>query len=160
MRKVSLADQPCPVARSLDAVGEWWTLMLVRDAFRGARRFEEFRAIGIADNVLAARLRRLVDLGIFERRLYQEHPERYEYLLTAKGSDLLTVVGALAAWGVRWTEGPDLTGMKGIRHDACGHIVTMKAYCEACDRTVDVSEVRVPHLIGRSPGPSEAKVLS
>ena len=80
---------PCPVARTLDVIGEWWTLMIIRDAFRGARRYEDFRSVGIADNILSARLRKLVDQGVFERTRYNEHPARYEYRLTDKGRDLL-----------------------------------------------------------------------
>src|SRR5438270_3215830 len=95
MRKRSLGSQPCPVARTLDVIGEWWTLVIVRDAFRGSRRFEDFRSIGIADNILSARLKKLVEEGVFERRRYREHPERFEYLLTEKGRDLLMVVAAL-----------------------------------------------------------------
>jgi DNA-binding HxlR family transcriptional regulator len=132
------------VARTLDVVGEWWTLMIVRDAFRGAQRFEEFKSIGMADNILSARLKRLVDEGIFERRKYQDRPERYEYKLTEKGRDLLNVVGAMASWGLKWTEGPDITG---IRHEVCGHKVTMKAYCEECARPVELAEIRVPRMI-------------
>ena len=79
-----------------------------------------------------------------ERRPYQEHPERFEYLLTAKGKDLLVVVGALGMWGQRWTEGPDTTS---ITHERCGHRVALKAYCEECDRPVETSEIRVPRMI-------------
>src|SRR5437660_10207320 len=88
MRRTSLAEMPCPVARTLDVVGEWWTLLIVRDALLGARRFEEFRATGIADNILSARLRRLVEAGGLERVRYQERPDRYEYVLTPKGRQL------------------------------------------------------------------------
>jgi DNA-binding HxlR family transcriptional regulator len=106
MRRKSFAGMLCPIARSLDVVGEWWTLLIVRDALDGARRFEDFRATGIADNILSTRLELLVHEGIFERRLYQEHPPRHEYLLTAKGRDLLPVITALGVWGLRWTDGP------------------------------------------------------
>ena len=143
MRKHSLAAEPCPIARTLDVIGEWWTLVIVRDAFRGARRFEDFRSVGIADNILASRLKKLVDEGIFERRPYQEHPQRFEYLLTAKGQDLLMVLGALGTWGRRWTSGPDRTA---FTHIACGHTLTLTAFCEECDRVVDRSEIRLPRL--------------
>jgi len=135
---------PCPVARTLDVIGEWWTLMIVRDAFRGARRYEDFRSVGIADNILSTRLRKLVEQGVFERTKYRERPERYEYRLTDKGRDLLSVVAALASWGKKWTEGPDITG---IRHDACGHPLTLQIYCDHCQRTVETTEIRVPRAI-------------
>lgn len=135
---------PCPVARTLDVIGEWWTLMIVRDAFRGARRFEDFRSVGIADNILATRLRKLVEQGVFERLKYSDHPARFEYVLTEKGRDLLSVVAALASWGRKWTEGPDTTG---IRHDICGEPLRLQIYCDTCERTVDASEIRVPRAI-------------
>jgi DNA-binding HxlR family transcriptional regulator len=143
MQRRSLAEQPCPVARTLDIVGEWWTLVIVRDAFRGARRFDDFRSVGIADNILSARLKRLVDEGIFERRRYQERPERFEYVLTEKGRDLMVVLGALGIWGKKWTEGPDRTG---FLHEECGHPATLVAWCEDCGRAIDRDEIRVPRL--------------
>ena len=88
MRNTSLSAMACPAARALDVVGEWWTLLIIRDALRGARRFEEFKRAGISDNILTTRLRRLVKEGIFERSRYQQRPDRYEYLLTAKGRAL------------------------------------------------------------------------
>ena len=143
MRKRSLAAEPCPIARTLDVVGEWWTIVLIRDAFRGARRFEDFRSVGIADNILSARLKKLVDEGILERRVYQERPERFEYVLTEKGFDLLPVLGALGLWGKKWTQGPDRTS---FTHVECGHMATLKGYCEHCGRTIDRSEIQIPRL--------------
>ena len=99
MRRTSLAEMPCPVARTLDVVGEWWTLLIVRDALLGARRFEDFRTTGIADNILSARLRRLVEEGILERVRYRERPDRHEYVLTEKGRELRVAVAALRQWG-------------------------------------------------------------
>jgi DNA-binding HxlR family transcriptional regulator len=93
----------CSVARTLEVVGERWTWLIVRDAFLGLTRFAEFRdSLGIAPNVLSERLSRLVEQGIFERRLYREHPARYEYRLTPKGSDLFTALNALRQWGDRY----------------------------------------------------------
>jgi DNA-binding HxlR family transcriptional regulator len=92
--------QNCSVARTLELVGERWTLLVVRDAFHGRRRFEEFQeSLGIARNVLADRLQKLVAHGIFERVLYQEKPERHEYVLTPKGRDLRLALAALMQWG-------------------------------------------------------------
>lgn len=141
MRRSSLAEMPCPVARTLDVVGEWWTLLIVRDALRGARRFEDFKATGIADNILSARLRRLVDEGVLERVRYQERPDRHEYVLTDKGRALGTVVQALRSWGQRWTTGEDLS--PGLEHAACGHEVSLRSYCPHCDRLVGGDEVRL-----------------
>ena len=140
MRRVSFAEMECPVARSLDVIGEWWTLLIVRDAIGGARRFEDFKTTGIADNILSARLKKLVADGVFERRRYQEHPDRYEYLLTEKGRALGLVVGALRDWGKEWTTGSDRSLR--VVHEACGHEVSVRSYCPDCGRTVEVAEVR------------------
>jgi DNA-binding HxlR family transcriptional regulator len=101
-------QEHCGVARSLEIVGERWTLLIVRDAFLGMRRFEEFQEdLGIARNVLTDRLNRLVDEEIFERVLYSERPERYEYRLTKKGRDLSLALTALRQWGEEYlTEKP------------------------------------------------------
>lgn len=90
----------CPVARALACVGEWWSLLILRDAFQGLSRFEDFRAsLGISTNILARRLQHLTQNGIFERHLYQRKPARYEYLLTEKGRDLLPLLLVLYRWG-------------------------------------------------------------
>jgi DNA-binding HxlR family transcriptional regulator len=143
MRHTSLADMPCPVARTLDVVGEWWTLLIVRDAFLGARRFEDFKATGIADNILSARLKRLVDNGVLERRRYDERRERYEYHLTEKGRALLPVLAALRHWGHVWTEGEDASR---VTHGACGHRLSVALRCDECDRQVSAAEVKVERV--------------
>lgn len=93
-------QEACSVARTLEIVGERWTWLIVRDAFLGLKRFDEFQeSLGVARNVLADRLRRLVDAGIFERVLYAERPARYEYVLTESGRALFTALNALRQWG-------------------------------------------------------------
>ena len=92
--------QNCSIARALEIVGERWTLLIVRDAFLGLRRFDEFQEnLGIARNVLTDRLNRLVDEGILERVRYSERPERFEYRLTRKGRDLHLALTGLRQWG-------------------------------------------------------------
>jgi DNA-binding HxlR family transcriptional regulator len=92
--------QNCSVARALEIVGERWTLLIIRDAFLGKRRFDEFQqSLGVARNVLTDRLHRLVDEGILERVRYSERPERYEYRLTQKGRDLNVALAGLRQWG-------------------------------------------------------------
>lgn len=140
MRHVSLADLPCPIARTLDVVGEWWTLLIVRDALHGARRFEEFKGTGIADNVLSARLQKLTDAGILERRLYQNRPDRYEYVLTPKGQALAPVVAALRQWGRGWTSGEDPSD---VLHAECGHDAELGFFCAHCGRRLEKNEVSV-----------------
>jgi DNA-binding HxlR family transcriptional regulator len=102
MRRKSLGQMQCPIARSLERVGEWWSMLVLRDAFRGVTRFDEFqRSLGIAPNMLARRLASLVEAGLLERRRYSERPPRDEYVLTPRGRDFRPVLLALLAWGNR-----------------------------------------------------------
>lgn len=142
MRHASLAAQPCPIARTLDIVGEWWTLLIVRDALLGARRFDDFKVTGIADNVLSARLKKLTEAGILKRRRYQTHPDRYEYLLTEKGHALAPVVLALRSWGKRFTKGADTSH---IIHKTCGGNVELGFHCSECGRELERSEIEAAH---------------
>ena len=104
MRRKSTGEMDCPIARSLNVVGEWWTLLIVRDIGLGdLHRFEQLQQnLGIARNVLTVRLQKLVEHGIVEMRPYQQRPERFEYHLTSKGRDLAQTLYALLAWGNRW----------------------------------------------------------
>ncbi len=103
MQHRSLADARCPIARSLDVVGEWWSILILRDAFRGVRRFDDFQqSLGIARNMLSRRLKRLVDAGLLETRQYSARPPRHDYRLTAKGRDFYPVLMTLMDWGNRW----------------------------------------------------------
>ncbi len=90
----------CPAARALECVGEWWSILILRDAFHGLSRFDEFQAsLGIAPNILTRRLKHLTQNGLLERRQYNQRPPRYEYRLTAKGRDFFPVLAAMLAWG-------------------------------------------------------------
>jgi DNA-binding HxlR family transcriptional regulator len=103
MQKKNLTEMECPVARTLGLVGEWWSLLVLRDVFRGIRRFDALQeSLGIARNILARRLAALVAAGILEKRAYEERPKRYEYRLTEKGRDLFAVLVSLMEWGNRW----------------------------------------------------------
>src|SRR5690348_4670073 len=102
MQRKSFGNMKCPIARSLERVGEWWSILILRDAFYGLSRFDEFeKSLGVAPNMLARRLNALVDAGLLERRRYSERPPRDEYVLTARGRDFLPVLLALTAWGNR-----------------------------------------------------------
>ena len=93
---------PCPIARSLERVGEWWSMLIMRDALHGYTRFDQFqKSLGIAPNMLTRRLNALVEAGLLERRRYSEHPPRDEYVPTARGRDFRPVLVALLAWGNR-----------------------------------------------------------
>ena len=100
MQRKSFADMPCPIARSLEQVGEWWSILILRDALHGYTRFEEFReSLGVAPNILTTRLAALVEDGMLERRKYSEHPPRYEYVPTQRGHDFRPVLLSLMAFG-------------------------------------------------------------
>jgi DNA-binding HxlR family transcriptional regulator len=100
MESKSSGNSQCPVARSLERVGEWWNILIIRDAVYGLKRFDEFeKSLGIAPNMLTRRLNGLVKDGILERQRYSDKPPRYEYVLTEKGRDFRPVLVALLAWG-------------------------------------------------------------
>lgn len=131
MHKANLADLPCSLARSLQIVGEWWALLVLRDICFGWNRFEMIHDhSGIARNILKTRLDTLAEHGMVERHRYQRHPDRYEYLPTEKARDLVPVLLALAAWGDRWTapDGPPIL----FTHRTCGHDTVATVVCSAC----------------------------
>jgi DNA-binding HxlR family transcriptional regulator len=102
MQRKSFENMQCPVARSLERVGEWWSILILRDAFAGMTRFDEFqKSLNIAPNILTRRLTALVDAGMLDRRLYCERPPRFEYILTERGRDFRTVLISLQSWGNR-----------------------------------------------------------
>ena len=102
MQRKSFEAMSCPIARSLERVGEWWSILILRDAFRGLTRFDQFqKSLDIAPNILTRRLNALVEAGLLTRRRYSEKPPRDEYLLTARGRDFRPVLLALLAWGNR-----------------------------------------------------------
>src|SRR5215212_9253408 len=100
MRQTSFGDFHCTLARSLEAVGDWWSPLIVRDIAVGLNKFDEMvEDLGISRNLLAARLAALEDKGVIERRQYQERPPRFKYALTRSGSELIPILMALTAWG-------------------------------------------------------------
>jgi DNA-binding HxlR family transcriptional regulator len=111
MQRKSFDKMACPIARSLERVGEWWSILIIRDALHGFTRFDEFqKSLNIAPNMLARRLSALVDAGLLQRRRYSERPPRYEYILTEMGRDFRPVIVAMFAWGNRHfaPEGPSV----------------------------------------------------
>ncbi len=133
-------SQVCSLARSLEVVGERWSLLLLRDAlFAGSSRYGEFqRSLGIATNILQDRLDGFVEAGIMERRPSSK-PELYEYVLTEKGRQFMPVLIALTEWGDKWAapDGPPIL----YRHDACGSAVTVEVHCTTCGELADDAEV-------------------
>jgi DNA-binding HxlR family transcriptional regulator len=141
MRRTSLATFHCSVARTYDVIGEWWTPLIIRDAFFGVHRFEDFqRSLGLARNVLSNRLDRLVAEGIMERQRYEEHPPRDEYVLTDKGRELFPIIASMMAWGDRWNAGeagPPLL----LIHEACGEPATVSATCDRCGEPMSLANI-------------------
>ncbi len=139
-------EDRCSIARTLEAVGDRWTLLILRDLFRGVRRFERLHEdLGIARNLLTDRLRRLEDAEIVQRVPYQQRPLRHEYRLTARGRDLSPALIALMSWGDRWQaeDGPPTL----LIHDACETPIEHPVRCPSCDEPV------AAHHIRSRPGP-------
>ena len=102
MQRKNFGNMLCPVARTLERVGEWWSILILRDAFHGLTRFDQFQtSLGIAPNMLTRRLDALVEAGLLARRLYSKHPPRHEYILTSRGRDFWPVLVSLMAYGNR-----------------------------------------------------------
>ena len=142
VKRTDFASWPCSIARSVDLLGDWWTPLVLKEAFLGVRRFDEMqRSLGIGRNVLTQRLRRLVDEGLLERVRYQERPDRYEYVLTDKGRDFYPVLAAMAAWGDRWLAGDDGPPIV-LRHKTCGQEMHAQVVCSECGDPLDVRDVR------------------
>ena len=146
-----LRVRDCSIKRTLDVVGEKWTLLVLREAFYGARRFEEFLAnVGCARTLLSERLATLVEHGVLRREPYREpgQRERHQYLLTEKGHDLFAALVVLMQWGDRWEAGPE-GGPVVVRHRDCGQ---PRARGAALRRTtIACSRSRKPN-----PGPGPA----
>jgi DNA-binding HxlR family transcriptional regulator len=131
-------NQPCPVAKTLEVVGDRWTLLVVRDLLPGTMRFQDLLASlpGIAPNILSDRLKLMEEHRLVTRRFYSDHPPRAEYALTEKGRELGMIVGALAAWGSR-----HVYRRAKLVHAACGHPVRLGYYCPDCGERVRGAEV-------------------
>jgi DNA-binding HxlR family transcriptional regulator len=136
------SSQACSIAGALEVIGERWSLLIVRDVLLGLRRFDELQAeLGIARNVLQARLSSLTDEGVLERRRYQERPPRYEYRLTQKGLDLWPALVALLRWGDRYAAPADGPATR-LEHAGCGGPVDEHLTCERCGERLTVRDAR------------------
>lgn len=132
----------CSVAKALEVIGERWSLLIVRAVMHGDRRFGEMQeSLGIARNVLSARLQRLVDEEILERRAYSESPPRYEYFLTEKGLELWPALIALLHWGERYSPDPDGPSRL-IVHKECGGKVSERGICERCGKVLHARDAK------------------
>jgi DNA-binding HxlR family transcriptional regulator len=152
VKRTEFASWPCSIARSVDLMGDWWTPLVLREAFLGVRRFDDLqRSLGIGRNVLTQRLKRLVDEGLLERRRYQEKPDRYEYVLTEMGRDFYPVLATMAAWGDRWLSGEDGPPVV-FHHQPCGHDMTAKVVCSECGEAIVARDMRVRRADGSPMG--------
>jgi len=141
MRWDEVSDLQCSVARSLSILGDRWTMLLIREAFLGTRRFDELQALtGASPQVVASRLARLVEAGVLRKVGYQERPTRYEYRLTEMGRELHPVMVSLMTWGDRWLD--DGQGAPNpLRHTGCGAITRPKLVCDQCDGPVSANNL-------------------
>ena len=151
MQRTTFSDQHCSVARTLDIIGEWWTLLILRDLFYGVRRFEALHEqLGISRKVLTSRLQRLTEEDILRKVPYQQAPLRYEYRLTAKGLDLMPVLLAMMRWGDRWLVEKDEIPVEFIHAD-CGQVTVPKVICSHCGGDLSARNLRP------RPGPGAVK---
>jgi DNA-binding HxlR family transcriptional regulator len=148
VERKSFADMHCSVAQCLEVVGEWWSLLIIRDVFLGVTRFDQFQErLGISRNILQQRLNHLVEAGVLRKVPYSEHPPRYDYRLTGKGRDLWPVLTAMRQWGDRYAapDGPPLH----VVHDACGRVSHAVMTCSSCGERLTGRDVRAV------PGPGD-----
>jgi DNA-binding HxlR family transcriptional regulator len=155
VKKVSFAAMHCSVAQSLEVIGEWWTLLILRDAFLGVTRFDDFaKRLGIARNVLTARLDTLVDHDVLTRVPYDEARGRYDYRLTDKGRALLPVMTAIRQWGDEWILGEDHAPVV-VEHTTCGQISKGVLTCDRCGEELTTRTMRAK----RGPGATDESLL-
>ncbi len=131
----------CSVAQCLEVVGEWWSMLILRDAFLGVTRFDDFQErLGISRNVLNQRLNHLVEAGVLAKVPYSEHPPRSDYRLTDKGRDLWPVIAAMRQWGDRYAapDGPPLQTI----HTACNQVAEVVPACSVCGEQVRLRDLR------------------
>jgi DNA-binding HxlR family transcriptional regulator len=154
VRHSSLHTVQCPIGRSVAILGERWTFVILRESFKGARRFEDYlEGTGIARNILAERLKALVEHGILDRRPYAEHASRtlHEYRLTDKGLDLYPILVTLVEWGTKYGdfEETPLT----LTHKSCGHVTRPQFVCSECGEPIHAREMLAT-------GPSAQRVVA
>jgi DNA-binding HxlR family transcriptional regulator len=141
MTRPDISRWPCSIARALAVTGDRWTPLIMRDAFYGLTRFDQFQhSLGMSRNVLTRRLNGIVETGLLERRKYQDRPERYEYIVTEMGRDYWKVVTAMATWSDTWLSGPDGPPIV-LHHDTCDHDTTTRLVCAHCNTELELEDV-------------------
>ena len=153
--RTSLAHLECSVANTVDMVRDSWTVLILRDAFQGIRRFDQFvESLGIARNTLTSRLESLVQAGLMVAVPYQDNPPRHEYRLTDKGKDLFDVLMTLWAYGERWNP-PESPDRQRAIHVDCGHEADAVTHCGHCGERIDRHNIRIepPNQVVAQSGP-------
>lgn len=157
MKWKDIGKANCSIARALSVLGDRWTLLILRNAFYGTTRFDEFLAgTGISRQLLTQRLARLTAEGIFEKVLYQEQPPRYEYVLLPKGKALAPLFIVMVAWGDKWMDegkGAPITYV----HSSCGHVVTPVVTCSACGEPLHPDDMQAHPGPGAQPNQARPK---
>jgi DNA-binding HxlR family transcriptional regulator len=147
--RTDTSSWPCPIARTADLIGDGWTLLIMREASLGTRRFDEFqRMLGVGRNILTERLKACVEEGLLTKVPYQEHPVRNEYRLTDKGRNVYPILAAMAAYGDKWLLGDDRPLV--LHHIICDHDMHAVVTCSECAQPLDVRSVKA------GPGPGYA----
>jgi DNA-binding HxlR family transcriptional regulator len=142
VERKSFADMHCSLAQCLEVVGEWWSMLIIRDVFLGVTRFDDFQQrLGISRNILNQRLTSLVDSGVLTRVPYSDHPPRFDYRLTDKGRDLWPVLTAMRQWGDKHAA-PDGPPMR-MKHKGCGRLVEAVMTCSHCGERMGPRDVQV-----------------
>ena len=141
MKWQEVGEQPCSVARALSVVGDRWTMLILRNAFMGIRRFDDFQAnLGVTRHLLSDRLKRLVEEDVLKKVPYQDRQQRFEYRLTEKGKDLYPVLLSLVKWGDKWMDRGLGAPIEYVHH-SCGKKFTPVLVCSECREEVNVRNV-------------------
>lgn len=150
------SDFTCSIARTLELVGEWWTPLVLRDLFAGLESFDEIqRNLGIASNILSARLGKLREEGLVTREPDPEDARRWRYKLTEKGRDLYPVLLALMAWGDKWQAAPGQQPLLMV-HEHCGQVTAAVPSCSVCREPLALADLRFFPGPGAQAGPGTA----
>ena len=147
MKWNEIGEQPCSVARALSVFGDRWTMLILRNAFMGIRRFDDFqRSLGLTRHVLSERLKRLVEHGILAKVPYVARQERFEYQLTEKGVELYPVMLSMVQWADKWM---DMGLGKPVEfiHKSCAKPLNTKMVCVECEQAVHIKDVRMAEAL-------------
>ncbi len=154
-RRAPDGQEASSIQRTLDVIGDRWTLLILRDIFRGVRRFSAIQTgLGIAKNLLSDRLQALVEAEIVEKVPYQERPVRHEYRLTDKGRSLSPALMALMRWGDEWCTDDDAPTL--LVHDCCSTPLELQPWCTTCNSPVSPTQIRSQPGPGHPPTSSES----